>query len=184
MFAHKCSYEEEMNCDENKDKKDLSKAKNDAYSYLSHRMRTVFEMRCKLKEKHYDEDIVNIVIRELINLNYLDDYEYALRYYEYNRNKKRGVKRAEYALKQKGVDSEVIENAREDFEYETEKSDLIVANEIAQKVLSQYKMEDITDEGRIDDRIIAKIARKLDNAGFSISDVSKVLANIRCSTNC
>lgn len=172
-----------MNCDENREKS-LSKAKNDAYSYLSHRMRTVYEVRCKLKEKDYECNIVNAVINELIDLKYLDDYEYALRYYEYNRNKKRGVKRAEHALKQRGVDSEIIENAKEDFEYETEKSDLVVASEIAQKVLSQYKIEDITCECRIDERIIAKIARKLDNAGFSISDISKVLANIRCSINC
>ena len=55
-----------------------------ASDYLASRMRTVQEVRKHLTEKKYDQAEINETINDLIGLRYLDDYEYAMRYYEYN----------------------------------------------------------------------------------------------------
>ena len=62
---------------------------------MANRMRTAFEVRKHLKDKEYPADEIEAAIAELIELKYLDDYQFALRYYEYNREKKRGTLRAE-----------------------------------------------------------------------------------------
>ena len=79
-----------------------------AYSYLDTRMRTCAEVERKLKEKGYDEDEILEAVNELTGMRYLDDYQYALRYYEYNREKRRGSGRAARELAEKGVDKDAF----------------------------------------------------------------------------
>lgn len=167
--------------DNTKEKKNRKSALEAAYAYLGSRMRTVEEVRKYLKTKDYSEDEVTDAVNELIGMRYLDDYLYALRYYEYNREKKRGVQRAERELAEKGVDRETILNAREDFLYEQQVDEYSEALSIARKEI--YRPSDVYGEApvlrEIDDRLTAKIARKLESKGFSRSDIYRVLDEIR-----
>lgn len=167
--------------DNTKEKKNSKSALEAAYTYLGSRMRTVEEVHRYLKTKDYSEDEVTDAVNELIGMRYLDDYLYALRYYEYNREKKRGVQRAERELAEKGVDRETILNAREDFLYEQQVDEYSEALSIARKEI--YRPSDVYGEApvlrEIDDRLTAKIARKLESKGFSRSDIYRVLDEIR-----
>ena len=145
-----------------------------AYSYLDARMRTKAEVENKLKEKGYTEDEIIEAVNELIGMRYLDDYQYALRYYEYNREKKRGSARAARELAEKGVDAVTIKNAREDYLYSEKVDEFADALAVAEKELELKSAVCITDE-----KTAARIARKLDGRGFERGAIFKVLDTLR-----
>jgi SOS response regulatory protein OraA/RecX len=152
-----------------------------ASAYLANRMRTAFEVRKHLRDKEYSTDEIEEAVSELIELKYLDDYQFALRYYEYNREKKRGTKRAERELAEKGVDKDTIRNAKEDFLYEQKVDEYEDALAVARKEV--FVPSDIYGEAEtvkeLDDKLSAKIARKLESKGFSRGDIFRVLDNLR-----
>jgi regulatory protein len=142
-----------------------------AYSFLDTRMRTKAEVERRLREKGYAEDEITEAVNELIGMRYLDDYQYALRYYEYNREKRRGSGRAARELAEKGVDAETIRNAREDFLY-SEKVD-----EYEDALAAALKELELRPG--LDEKSSARIGRKLDGKGFSRSDIFRVLEELR-----
>ena len=141
-----------------------------ASAYLASRMRTVQEVRKRLKEREYDAAESDEAVRELIDLGYLDDYAYAVSYYEYNREKKRGSLRAMRELIEKGVAEETAKNAREDFLYSNKVDEFSDALSLA--------LRDAEDK-EIDDKLIAKTARKLESRGFEKRVIIRVLEDIR-----
>jgi regulatory protein len=145
-----------------------------AYTYLDTRMRTRAEVENKLKEKGYTEEEILEAVNELIRMRYLDDYQYALRYFEYNREKRRGSGRAARELAEKGIDSETIRNAREDYLYTEKADEYSDALAVAEKELELRSGPVVWD-----DKLAAKIARKLDGRGFDRSDIYRVLDAIR-----
>lgn len=167
--------------DSGKEKRNKKTAIETAYSYLASRMRTTEEVRRHLKSKEYGEEEINDAVNELIGMRYLDDYLFALRYYEYNREKKRGVMRAERELAEKGVDRETIANAREDFLYENKVDEFEDALAIARREV--FVTPDVyggeAEARELDDRLSAKIARKLESKGFSKGDIFRVLDVLR-----
>ena len=167
--------------DTDKEKKNRKTAIETAYAFLAARMRTTAEVRKHLEGKGYSRDEINDAVNELIGMRYLDDYLFALRYYEYNHEKKRGVLRAERELMEKGVDRDTARNAREDFLYENRINEFEDALDIALKEV--FVQSDICGEPpvmkTVDDRLTAKIARKLEGKGFSRGDIFRVLDSIR-----
>lgn len=165
-------------------KKNTKSAVEAAYSYLANRMRTTEEVRKHLESKKYPESEINDAVNELIGMRYLDDYFFALRYYEYNREKKRGSLRAERELLEKGVDKETVRNAREDFLYEQKVNEFEDALTIARKEV--FVPSDVYGEEPaakpFNDSLAAKIARKLEGKGFSKGDIFRVLDSIRRET--
>lgn len=55
-----------------------SKVFNSAVRLLSFRMRSVHELRGRLKEKKYPDDLIEDVLSKLINMKYLNDKEFAV----------------------------------------------------------------------------------------------------------
>ena len=167
--------------DTDKEKKNKKTAVEAAYAFLASRMRTTAEVRRHLESKGYNEDEITDAINELIGMRYLDDYLFALRYYEYNHEKKRGALRAERELMDKGIDRDTVRNAKEDFLYENKVNEFEDALDIALKEV--FVPSDIYGEPpvmkTVDDRLTAKIARKLEGKGFSKGDIFRVLDSIR-----
>ena len=167
--------------DKDTEKKNRKTAIESAYAFLASRMRTTEEVRKHLEGRNYTREEINDTINELIGMRYLDDYLYALRYYEYNHEKKRGVLRAERELAEKGIDRETVRNAREDFLYENKVNEFEDAIDIALKEV--FVPSDIYGAPPVmrtfDDRLSAKIARKLEGKGFSRSDIFRVLDSLR-----
>lgn len=152
------------------EKKKLKKtAMEVAASYLANRMRTVEEMRKHLEEKEFSGKEIDETLNDLIGLKYLDDYAYAVRYYEYNTSKHRGSYRAMRELEEKGVDKQTIKFALEDYLYESKVDEYELALELARK-------EEFTE---VDDKLIAKVARKLETRGFKRDDIYRVLDEMR-----
>ena len=145
-----------------------------AAKYLSSRLRTIAEVRNHLSSKGYTHDEIDETVNDLIGLRYLDDYQYALRYYEYNREKHRGSLRAARKKKKKGVDPETVRYAREDFLYSNKVDEYEDALNVA---LNEISLR--TADTPYDDRLSAKIARKLDGKGFSRTDIFRVLDELR-----
>ena len=163
-------------------KKDKKSAAEAAYTYLANRMRTVSEVEKHLEGKGYAAEEVTEAVNELIGMRYLDDYAFSMRYYEYNREKKRGVLRAERELIEKGVDRETAAFAKEDFLHEYDVDEFADALAIARRELQQGGTEGETDAvHQPDDRLAAKIARRLESKGFARGDIFKVLGELRRS---
>ena len=141
-----------------------------ATAFLANRMRTSEEVRQRLREREYSAADTEETVRELESLGYLNDYEYALRYFEYNREKRRGSKRAVMELLQKGVDEETVRNAREDFQHEQNADEFEDAMQLARRE---------ADGRSVDDKLIAKVARKLEARGFEKRDIIRVLEALR-----
>lgn len=153
-----------------------------AASYLANRMRTVEEMRKHLREKEFSEKEVEETLNDLIGLKYLDDYAYAVRYYEYNTEKHRGSFRAMRELEEKGVDKQTVKFALEDYLYEHKVDEYEIALEVARKEV--FIADDNLDEPGIvvktvDEKMSAKVARKLEARGFKRDDIYRVLDEMR-----
>lgn len=142
-----------------------------ASDYLANRMRTIAEVRKRLTEKEFDETEIDETIEELIELKYLDDYEYAKRYYEYNAEKKRGSFRAMRELEEKGVDKETIKFALEDFKFESKIDEYEMAISVAENEIDNAKI--------VDEKLVAKIGRSLNTKGFKKDDIFRVIEKIR-----
>lgn len=153
------------------DKSDKKSAYDEAAAFLGTRMRTVAEVRKRLLDKEYPESEIEEVINDLIGLRYLDDYEYAKIYYQHNTEKQRGGRRAMRELEEKGVDKQTVKFAFEDYMYEAKVDEYRIALKIARTVA-----EDAAD---IDDKLIAKVARKLENKGFAHDDIFRVMSEMR-----
>ncbi len=172
----------------NKDNKKAKGAVYDAYGYISSRMRTVYEVRLYLAGKGYSGDEIQEAVNELIGHRYLDDYEYALRYFEYNREKHRGPARAVRELAERGVDRDTISNAREDFMYNNNVDEYRDALAIAEKELlsagnacadPDAEASEEPSSAVLSEKKLASIARKLETRGFSPGDIYRVLDTLR-----
>jgi len=92
-----------------------------ATNLLSFRDRSEKEMRDRLKEKEYGETVIDETIKRLHEYNYLDDQAFARQMVEQQLAKGRGRRAAQHALRQSGVDAELIEVAiAEAFQGESE----------------------------------------------------------------
>lgn len=93
----------------------VQKAKSRALNYIAYRPRTEREVRRKLYENEYNEAVVEQVVEQLRDLDYLDDVAYAR---EYARERFRvhgyGPYRIQSELKSRGVDRRWIEQALEE----------------------------------------------------------------------
>jgi regulatory protein len=87
------------------------KGLNYALYLLSLQMRTVEELRTKLKNKTYEDDLVEAIINFLKTSKYLDDVNYAVIYMRTKRERF-GDYRIDNTLVQKGISRDDIEKAK------------------------------------------------------------------------
>lgn len=190
-------------------KKEKRTAKEELTRYLGTRMRTVAEARNHLAEKEYEAAEIQEAIERFLQLGYLDDAGYAQAYCEYAYGKGRGRIRIAAELKQRGVDTETAQNAIEDYLYEAGVDELSLARKQAEKVLAEKVIgqklltekasgeknfeekplgENVFGEGMLaekeshlplDPKLEARIARKLEQLGYSTSIILRVLSEIR-----
>lgn len=146
-------------------------ANNYGLRLLNFKMRTEQEIRRRMKEKEYTEDVIDITIEYLYYLNYLDDEEYARKFIKDKSNlKNMGKERIKRELYAKGIDKEIINIQIEDIvddddEYEK-------AMEMAVKKLeTTYKNDDKNAKYR-------KLGGFLQRKGYSMNIVFKILKEL------
>ncbi len=84
-------------------------AKQRAFRYLARRHHSEYELRIKLKQKKYNEDIIEGIINNLKENNYLNDLEFAKIFSEENvKNKFWGKNKVKAELIKKGISSNII----------------------------------------------------------------------------
>lgn len=142
----------------------LIRAYNRSLRFLSYRPRSTKEVEEYLLKKGYHEETIKTVIKELYDLKFLNDPEFADWWTQQRqtvRPKSKYIIRRE--LKQKGIDQELtdktLENAQEDFQ---------VAKELYERKKRQFEKY----EG---DARRQKVAQFLGRRGFNWDIIKKVL---------
>lgn len=140
-------------------------AKSAAVKFLALKLRTSYEIRQKLSQLGYDEDTAERVVENLTEINYINDYNYALKYIkEKTKLKPKSVKLLSMELAQKGISDDIIQNVSE--ELEIDEND--VAYELLVKKYSKY--------AAFDEKQVLKMKTFLLNKGFSYSQISRALS--------
>lgn len=100
---------------------DIERAKSRAINYISGKLKTKYEVRLKLKESGFAEDIIDEVLDILENEEYLNDRVYCEIFIE---DKKRlngyGKNKIKSLLIQKGISKNIFEDYLDEFEYDEE----------------------------------------------------------------
>jgi len=143
------------------------KAKDRALKFLSYRDRSEKEIRTRLKDVGYDENIIEWVIGELKRLKFLDDQRFAQSYAQTQMiTRPMGEYFLKRELKQKGLDEELIEQTVEKA-YE-EKDQFSVAMELARQRKKRYQnIDEMKAKKRVSDFLLRR--------GFGWDVVSEVM---------
>ena len=154
-----------------------------AAKYLAYRSHTSMEMRKHLLQKDFDEEAVQEVIAEFTEFGYLDDSRYCMQYFDYAFGKGKGKRLVFAELKEKGVDSDTIQFAFEDWEAEGETGydEKGRAREESAKVLRMagIDFEDFDEVRGVDEKLVAKVARRLQSKGYSSDTIYSVIGVLR-----
>lgn len=140
------------------------KAKKISQKFISYKIRSSFEVRNKLASYKFDSTIIDKLIDEYEKLNIINDYEYAKEYFKSLVNtKKLSKKLAQFKLREKGINSEIIEEVS--LKYLS--NDFDNAQDLLKK---KFKNKDFSDY-----KERQKAYRFLASKGFSYSIIKKLL---------
>lgn len=148
----------------------LAKAKNYAYRLLAYRARSSQELAERLKRKKFSKKIVERIINNLEELNYLNDKEFSRTFVEIRFSSNPcGRKLIEQELKKKGINEEIIRDTCEavfdgNREYE-------LASNLALRRLPRYK--DLDEKAKWH-RLYGLLGRR----GFQLEVVQDVLEQV------
>ncbi|MBU1043240.1 MAG: recombination regulator RecX [Candidatus Omnitrophica bacterium] len=116
---------------------ELEKAKISAFRLLKFRIRSKKEMENRLKQKKFSDVVIREVLDFLSDLGYLNDLAFCRSWITNRRQLKPRSKRLiTYELRQKGIDSDIIEQA---FRVLGNASDLEIAQELASRKYEKLK---------------------------------------------
>ena len=138
-----------------------SEAFDKAIKYISASMRTEKEVRDNLIKKEYPKAVVDYAISKLKEYGYLNDEAYLSAYIK-TYAEVRGVNRIKMELLNKGVDKELVENALEELDDQSE-----AAKRTAEKYIRTHKNANRQ-----------KLMQHLYSKGFTYSDISEAVAEI------
>lgn len=160
------------------EQKQYEKALNLALYYLSLKARTHRALQDKLIEKGHDQAIVEQVMAFLVSKHWVDDLAYAKQYLE-STNHRYGAYRLKQYLKQKGVESSVIEAAFYELEDEENLEDESVrARQVLEKKINATTIDWalIESDYAYKSKFYRKFCQFLLNRGFSGDCVKKVVS--------
>lgn len=146
----------------------FKRAKSDALRYISFKKRTSRETALKLEYLGYDNSIVKDVIKELIDLNYLNDKEYAKIFLENRKRlKPKSKKMLLSELKNKGIKEDIINELLYLIEFDEYK----IAKMLVRKKFIKLDT--------LDEKLIKKIYYFLSSRGFSFELIQKIIREIK-----
>ncbi len=160
--------------------KQLEQAEKAALSFLSYGMRTEQQVRRRLIEKEFAAEIIDAVIEKLTGLHYLDDLEYAILYLEYAEQKRHGIRRIMEELKKRGISTLTAEDARYEYERRKKENGFEIESEAERAEKEACRLA----AGReIDDKLIAKIGRRLKTLGYESDSIYHAVGRIMSMRN-
>jgi len=146
--------------------------KNSAFRLLARRAHSVFELRRKLLSKEDNSSIVNSILHELTERDYLNDEKFALEFMEERLAKKKsGIIKIKSELSARGVNKEFIDKAFRQLYNREQLYD--TAFKLAEK-----KVEIIKRKEEDESKIKLKLMNFLQNRGFDFEIIRDVVRNI------
>ena len=173
---------------------------------LSTRMRTEKEIADYLKELDFTEEAISEALTELADCGYINDKKYAFEYFKYARRKGWAMQRIRHELAVKGIGAGVIEEVKDEIEQAVDEAvaaqaavadgadelgasgclgefaeelpeldDTPVAREVARKMARNQ----LADGKDVDEKFMARLARRLAGLGYSSSVIYGVSKEIR-----
>jgi regulatory protein len=143
------------------------KAESYAYRLLNYRPRTELEIRDKLKQRGFAEDIIDCLVLKLKEKSLVDDYNFARMWAKYRmQGNNHGFFKIRQELLEKGIDKNTVEDIeqllKEDFnEYDTAK----------QLIMPRLKSMGGLDKDKAQRRLYSYLKRR----GFSSGTIYKVI---------
>ena len=156
---------------------DQENNKNQAMKFtiklLSIRKRSVFEITKRLRQKKIAEDVIDKVIKELLEYKYLNDEEFAEAYINDRINfNPRGGFLIRKELREKGIAENIIDEKIKEFL--PEEKELKLA-----KTATKKKLEYLDKNKELDkNKIYQKIGAHLQSKGYSSCIIREVLEDI------
>lgn len=144
----------------------LKRGKKRALYLLKKMDRTEQELRNKLKEGYYPEDIIDKVIEYVKSYHYINDDNYVQRYIGY-KSKYKSKMEITAALNQKGISREMINKYYE--QIDIDESDIIV------KLIEKK----ITNLNEIDQTQLRKLYMYLSRKGFRYEDIGIAIEKVK-----
>lgn len=143
------------------------RGKERALHYLKDADKTTYQMKSKLKEGYYPEDIIERIIEFLHKYGYVDDVRYVENYISYNR-KRKSIQRMKEDLMNKGIHREVMNSVFEEYSYENAHDE--------ESLLEDYCRKKITSE--MDERAQQKLMMSLMRKGFKYDQIKSVVRKV------
>lgn len=152
-------------------KKEIKRAKDYAFKFLSYRPRSIKEIEDRLKRKDYSSKVILEVIKSLKRLKFLNDKEFAKMWMENRiRTRPMGRYRLKQELIQKGIDRDLIEKTLSDYREEEE---IELAKELTQRKLKRsYRSLNRLPAQR---RLYGFLQRR----GFSYDIIQEIMKELR-----
>ena len=141
------------------------RAKLRAMHLLSDMGRTESQLRTKLKQGGYPDEAVEEAIRYVKSFGYINDAEYVRSFID-SRKEKKSKKEIYAALKQKGVDSDIIEQVFEEMDYGEEDS-----RQAIEALMRKRNYNPDSADLKEKQKLMGYLMRK----GFRYEDVNSVL---------
>ena len=154
-----------------KEKVLAKRAKARALHLLNAAPRTEAELKRKLEEGLYSQEITEQAIAYVKSFGYINDYQYALSFIEC-RQEKKSRREIQSLLAQKGLDPEITARAME--EAYAEKGD----QEAIRKILERKHFTEIMGDPQRLQKVLGYLARK----GFRYEDIRRVVQNYEDDT--
>lgn len=150
------------------DEATLKNALNKAYRLLSYRNQSRKELGQKLKKKGFNNNVIQQTITYLQERNYINDLEFARQWGQSKiSHNSYGKYLIERELKQKGVDSNIVQEIIEELYSHTD--ELKIAEKLTLKKMKVYKNLDAETAKR-------RLGNLLQRKGFSSETVFKIMA--------
>jgi len=150
-------------------------AKDSAFRSLSRRAHSVFELRTKLFRKGWQKEIVQKVLDDLIDNNFLNDEKFADAFVEERSRKNVGINKLKSELMKRGVDRKISESLLNNLD---RNSSFESAFELAGKKYTQLK-----DRGFDNSKIRNKLYAFLLSRGFESDFILKIINEIEPEKN-
>lgn len=145
---------------------DIRKAYNTAINYLSHRMRSEYEVREHLKKKEISDAVIKEAIHKLYEFKFLDDEEFANAFVQTQLNTTdKGAEVIKLELKEKGIAPDLITKVIEEISFDEQLEKAI-------KLSEKYALKNKKDSSRI---LKQKIEQMLKRKGYSFSIIRAAL---------
>lgn len=149
----------------------IKKARSESIKFISYKIRSSMEVKRKLQELGYEDEVIEKVISALKRGKYLDDFDYAGRYARTKiKTKTISRKQLEFELIQKGIEEEIINSVLETNSID-EYNDAL---KIATKKLSNKPL---------DNKSKLKIMKHLYSKGYATELINRVVNELSCSQN-